>query len=170
MRNGTIKAVVACSAFAVAGVIGSSLLPSGTEAPILAGYYAVLVLNTFFSIRAFAAITPKNTVQGVFDGVLALIYIALACSFGSVLQFSAFSFVLFALAIGKYAHLNTLIARKNFLRRKMRINGLGALLSAVAFVTALMGFSTLAAWMLFVFFALANVYLLGINPMYRMIE
>jgi len=168
MQQGTIKAIAACTAFTIAGVAGFIFFPHTNETLLLVGYYAVLVLNTFFSIKAFAAITPKNTPQALFDAVLVLIYIALALSFSSVIQFSVVSWGLFVLANVKYMHLEGLIPQKKFLQHKMRLNWLGAFLSGVAFAIALLGLALPAAWTLFVIFSIAQFYLLVINPMYRM--
>jgi hypothetical protein len=167
MQYAYLRAASASVIFAAAGILGFFYFPQGQESTLLEAYFAVLLLNTFFSIRTFTPLTPQSAAQTVFDGVLALLYVALACSFGSIEYFCAFSFALFAVAIGKYAHLMTLIDRKRFLRRKMLINGLAVLLSAATFVMAAVGFPALAAWVLFVCFALANIYFLGINPMYR---
>ncbi|HTR18468.1 MAG TPA: hypothetical protein VMH91_00590 [Candidatus Paceibacterota bacterium] len=167
MQDATLRAIMACAVFAVAGIVAFLYFPRANESLLLAGYYAVLVLNTFLSIKAFAAITPKNIVQSLFDAALVLTYIALAFSLGSVLQFSVVSWILFVLANAKYAHLERLVPQKEFLRHKMRINWLGALLSAGAFVIAAFGFPIPAAWALFCLYGLANIYLLGIDPMYR---
>ena len=169
MQQGTIKAIAACAAFTIAGVIGFVFFSHTNETFLLVGYYAVIVLNTFFSIRAFAPITPKNVSQALFDAVLVLIYIALALSFRSIIQFSVVSWGLFVFANFKYMHLEALVPQqKEFLQHKMRINWLGAFLSAIAFALALLGFPLLAAWSLFVIFAIAQFYLLIIDPMYQM--
>ena len=164
----TIRAVIACVFFAAVGMWALHInQPSDIEL-LLAGYYAVLILNTFFSIRTISAFTPNNAIQMLFDTVLVLTYCALAFSLGSVAQFSAVSLFLFIFADGKYAHLRRLVAHKQFLWHKMQMNALGAALSLGALITAALGYPLSAAWFLFVAYALANVYLLGINPMYRL--
>ncbi len=162
------RSLLACGIFAIAGALGWYFTSDGERSFPLVGYYAILVVNTFFSIKTFAAITPQNTTQDLADIVLVLIYIALAFSFSSVLLFSASSTMLFLVAIGKYVHLMMLITYRNFLRRKIRLNALGASLSLCALALALSGQPAEAAWLLFGLFAVANIYLLAINPMYRL--
>src|SRR3989338_4569554 len=124
---GKEKAAIACLLFIGFGVFGWFRASEVFSLPLLL-YYVILVVNTFFSIRTFAPITPRNTVQTLFDIVLAILYLALALSLGSVLAFSAISAGLFVLAVGKYLHARTLIDHP-LLPRKIRLNALGALLS-----------------------------------------
>jgi len=162
------KATLACLSFAGAGLFG--WLTTGVEnvasVPLLV-YYAALLVNTFFSIRTFSAITPKNFVQTLFDVVAAIFYLVLAFSFASVPTFAAVSAGLFLLAVTKYVHLKGLIPSSALLHRKIMLNALAALLSLFALALTLLGFSVVAAWALGIIFALANSYLLLFNPMYR---
>jgi hypothetical protein len=170
MPSPTVKALSACLFFAAVGAFAWLRDPDSAVSIPLFIYFTVLLINTFFSIRAFSAITPQNTVQTLFDMVLAGIYCALAFSFGSALLFSGISTGLFLVAIGKYLHLSRLIAMPEFLARKIKINALGALLSFSALSVAAFGYADIAAWTLGTVFSLANVYLLVLNPMYRLNE
>ena len=163
---GKEKAAIACLLFIGFGVFGWFRAVETFSLPLLL-YYVILVVNTFFSIRTFAPITPRNTVQTLFDIVLAILYLALALSFASVFFFSLISAALFLGAVGKYTHLLRLVAYPTLLRRKIRLNALAALLSAVVFCTAVAGFPEIAAWLLCIVFGLANIYVLVIRPMYR---
>ena len=96
IRHGNVRAPLACGAFAVIALFTFFFFPPTNETLFLAGYYALLLLNTFFAIKTIAAITPEDIIQVCFEGVLALIYVALAFSLGSILWFSALSFALFA--------------------------------------------------------------------------
>ncbi|OGG79760.1 hypothetical protein A3A39_04550 [Candidatus Kaiserbacteria bacterium RIFCSPLOWO2_01_FULL_54_13] len=169
MPSPTGKAWIACLLFALVGIVGWTKTGSGTtESFPLLLFYGVLLVNTFFSIRAFSAITPANSIQIFFDAILVVVYCALAFSFGSAFLFSFVSGVLFVVSIAKYFHLKHLITLSSgLLQRKIKINALGALLSLFAFSVAAAGFSEAAAWILSAIFVLANIYLLAINPMYR---
>jgi hypothetical protein len=167
MTAATKKALFACACFSAIGAFGWIVYGSAQSLPLL-GFYAILILNTFFSIRTLSSITPQHVVQILFDAVLVCTYIALALSFSSALMFAGFSAGLFLISIGKYARLNTITNYPKLLRRKMKINTLGALLSLSALVIADAGYSLFAEWLLFTLFALANIYLLGIKPMYRL--
>lgn len=168
MSPSTGKALLASALFTGIGVWGwFTTAPGNAEAIPLGIYFAVLIVNTFFSIRLFAAITPKNSAQTLFDAALVGMYGALAFSFGSVTLFCSVLSAFFPLSIAKYVHLNRLITQPRLLPRKIRINILGCLLSLVALGIALIGLAPVAAWMLAGIFTIANVYLLFINPMYR---
>jgi len=161
------KSLLACGLFVVFGAIAWRAEGTTAILPLIA-YYCVLVLNTFFSINAISAITPNNVWQNFFDGALVCIYALLAFSFFSVPLFTAVSSLLFVFSFGKYVHLDRIVNYRLFLRRKMRINALGFILSLTAFGIALSGYATAAAWLLFITFAIANIYLLAIKPMYRL--
>ncbi len=164
----TQKSLLACTLFSLFGVIG--WFYDGTMGGILLPlvlYYVVLVTNTFFSVRTFSAITPNNPIQLTFDVLLVFVYLWLAASFASVVMFSWASLGLFLIAVAKYVHLSGIIPPPPLLQKKIRINALSALLCASALVASALGFDYIAAWGLFLLFALANIYLLLINPMYR---
>ena len=59
-----------------------------------------------------------------------------------------------------------IVARRDILRRKIVIDGLGLLLCSAAFVGTLAGHPLESAWVQTILFGLANVYLLIIKPMY----
>src|SRR3989344_341563 len=153
------KALLASLLFAVFGITGW-IFGKHQQLPLIL-YYSVLVLNTFFSVRVFAAITPLNALQMLFDMVLVPVYVVLAFSFDSVFLFSIVSAGLFLIAVLKYVHLKSIVEiERQLLTRKITLNALGALLSGVAFGIALIGAEELAAWGLCIVFVLANVYLL----------
>lgn len=163
------QAALASAAFASAGLVGFLRAPWAETSALLAGYYAVLVINSFFSIKTLATISPSSLVQMCFDGVLVAVYILLALSIGSVVLFCVCSMALFLIANVMYAHLYRRVSeRRRFIAHKMRINALGIALSLGALLIAVAGHRVYAAWTLCVLYALANVYLLGINPMYRL--
>lgn len=166
--SSTGKAVLACSVFACAAIFGcANSINGGIEWLPLFLYYVILIINTFFSIRTFSDITPSSTIQTIFDAALALSYCMLAFSFNSVSLFSGITVTLYFIALGKYAHLNRLINSPGLLRRKIRVNALGASLSICALGIAALGLNQIAAWVLCIVFLFANIYLLAINPMYQ---
>ncbi len=167
MSSSIRKAAGACVLFAAFGAAGWLWTePDAGSLPLL-GYYAVLVINTFFSIRALASITPRNTPQTLFDAALVCTYAALAFSFSSTILFLAISALLFMLSIAKYTHLNRLVSYPELLRRKITLNALAALLSGVMLAVAFTGYPDAATWALFVSFALPSIFL-QIIPVYRL--
>ena len=165
------KEVVATVLFSAAGIIGVLLAPwdSPAVAPT-ALFYAVLVINTWFSIRFFAHLPPTDRNETLIDGILTILYLALALTIGRTVPFMGIATVLFLSAVAKYALLLRLIEYPRTLRRKMVIDCLGALLCLVALVAAMAGFDSASAWALAAVFAAANVFLLLVRPMYRVLD
>src|SRR3989344_415830 len=129
MINPAAKSVLATSAFSLAGII--SVLFYSVVSPFLLPHsiiYALLVLNTYFSIRFWSALQPQDSRQFLIDAILVLAYLALAFSMGEPAYF-AFA----ALPLGLF-----------------------------------LGYALEATWIFAIGFALANVYLLLIKPMYRL--
>lgn len=162
----TRREIVATTIFALAGVAGtlSSGHPWSARLPT-ALFYAVLVFNTYFSIRFFSRLPPAGRDEAVIDGVLVILYVVLAFSIGSILAFSFVSTLLFAVAVLKYYLLLGVVDRRGILR-KMAIDGLGVLLCAVAFAGSWLGYPLPSAWLQALLFGLANIYLLAVRPMY----
>ena len=165
------KEVVATLMFSAAGVVGLLLAPR--DSPALAPtalFYTVLVINTFFSIRFFAHLPPTKRDETRIDGILTILYLALALTIGRAVPFMGIATVLFLSAIAKYALLLRLIEYPRTLHRKMAIDSLGALLCLATLVGAWAGFAIESAWALAVVFAAANVFLLLVRPMYRVLD
>ena len=161
------RAIGATIAFAVAGLAGLLLSPQpwAAKAPN-AVFYAVLVLNTFFSIRFFDTLPPRDRDERIIDAVLAVVYVVLAAAIGALQWFALLATLLFAAAVAKYVLLLPVMDRRTLLMRKIRIDALGlALCAATALATALWD-PLLSAWGQAILFALANVYFLAVNPMY----
>jgi hypothetical protein len=100
--------------------------------------------------------------------MLAFVYFFLAASFGNPPQFALCATVLFLIAAGKYTLMLYDIPHPHLLRRKIRIDLLGALLCAGVLAAMNLGWILYAGWALAVFFALANIYILGVRPLYRL--
>lgn len=155
--------------FALALGMAHMRTPLAAGALPLEIYYAVLVVNTFFSIKVFTSIIPPHPIQTILDLSLGALYVVLAFSISLPLVFCVCSALLFVLANVKYMHVSALMpAYRTFLTRKMHLNTMGALLSLASFALAISGYPLIASWALASLFSIANVYLLCIRPMYRL--
>ncbi len=133
-------------------------------------FYAVLTINTFFSVRFFSAFTPESSFQSCIDGALTVAYIALALSIGIPIAFALCALIIFTIAPAKYAHMLGRTPHDKTLRKKILIDLLGTALCVVVLVLTLCGFKTEAAWMLAALFSIANIYLLWVRPMYTFVR
>jgi hypothetical protein len=171
-RIGTIdKEILATGIFAVAGIVGL-FLSTGTWAERVptALFYMVLVINTWFSVRFFSRLPPVDRNEAVIDGVLTLLYIALALAIGRIVPFIAIATALFFVAVVKYALLMPVLNLPVTLRRKMFIDALGGMLALAALVGALLGYELQSAWAFALIFTAANSFLLLVQPMYRVFD
>lgn len=168
--DGAPKEIVATILFTAAGIIGFLLSPADWPT-ILPGaiFYAVLVVNTWFSIRFFSNLPPVERDESVIDGILTVLYVALAFALGRTIPFIAIAVVLFAFAVPKYALLLRLIDFPHTLRRKMVFDTLGTLLCVAALIGALAGYPLESLWALAIVFTIANLILLTVWPMYRVV-
>ncbi len=169
--GGVPREVVATILFTAAGIVGLVLSPADWPT-VLPGaiFYAVLVVNTWFSIRFFSNLPPIERDESVIDGILTVLYIALAFALGRTLQFISIATLLFAFAVPKYALLLRLIDFPLTLKRKMVFDTLGTLLCVAALIGMLVGFPMESLWALAIIFALANLILLTVWPMYRVLD
>jgi hypothetical protein len=134
-------------------------------------FYLMLTINSFFSIRLFSAITPPDDkAQQAIDFLLACTYVFLAYSIDSPPVFFLTLLLLFILAPAKYALLFDKIPHPKLLKKKIIIDLWGTFLSGAAIAGYVAGYSYESAWALAIIFILANVYLLILNPLYRLID
>jgi hypothetical protein len=161
------RALAAASGFALAGILGFLLVPApwAAKAPN-AIFYAVLVLNTLYSVRFFEALPPQDRDERVIDAILTLLYVALAATIGLPVLFAAVSSALFVAAVGKYVLLLRVMDRRDILIRKIAIDGAGVALCAATLIGTLWFNPLWSAWAQALIFAAANVYLLAVRPMY----
>lgn len=165
----TTKAVLVTAVFVAVALW--ALVYRAPSHPALAPqllFYAVLVVNTFLSVRFYSKIQPENISQAIVDFVLVVTYLALALSLGRPVEFALAAFVLFAVAPVKYLLMRGLIPYDALLRRKILIDISGTVFCAAVFAGTVAGYPLESAWVLGVGFALANVYHLIIHPMYRL--
>jgi hypothetical protein len=164
------RAAAATALFALAGLLGLAFSPHPWPARLPnALFYAVLVANTFFSVRFFAALPPADRDERLIDGLLVVAYCGLAAAIGAPAVFALVSTAVFALAIAKYALLFGVVPRADILRGKIAIDAMGLALCAATTVAAALGPPLWAAWVQAAVFAAANVYLLLVRPMYGVI-
>ncbi len=137
------------------------------QSPAISIFYLTLLINTYFSVRAFATITPRgNWIQGLCDFLLGLCLAIMPLVFNSPVNFVLINLFLFIIASLKYVFLVSLTGFSKLLYRKIRIDILGILLCALCLTGILFGF---AYWSLKFFafiFLLANVYVLFHRPLY----
>src|SRR3989344_7855151 len=161
MGNPTVKTWTATIAFSLAGII-AVLFYASVSLVLLPHviFYAVLVVNTFFSIRFFSRIAPENKSQMTIDTVLSLLYLALAFSMGKPVSFAFFALCLFIAASTKYPLLLLVIPQTGVLKRKILIDLMGTATCAAILGATIMGYAFESAWIAALGFTLANVYLL----------
>ena len=160
--------------YAVAGFLGLvgiiAFLPHYTDYLIalpLFIFYITIVVNTHFSIKLFASITPKeDIVQHIVDTLLVLTFVCMSINFSNPLIYSLFLVFLFALASLKYSLLLITVPHQKLLKRKIVIDILGTVMAIACLAGMLFQFESITAWTLAIVFIIANVILLGIKPMY----
>ena len=133
-------------------------------------FLAVLLINTFVSIRFFANIQPQNMGQVFIDALLAVIYIGLALVLGQPFLFAFVALLLFIFSPIKYALMLDTIPHTLLIKKKLLVNLCGTGACALLLAVTFLGYSIFAAWAFAISFTFANMYLLIINPMYRLSE
>ena len=132
-------------------------------------FYLTIVVNTFFSIRLFAAITPKeNLAQKICDAMLVLLYIAMALSMGNALHFVFFDVLLFVVATAKYIFLAQIVHYPKLFRRKIWVDVSGIILGLLILAGISAGFALQSAWVFASIFVIANILLFFVWPLYHL--
>ncbi|HEY5220717.1 MAG TPA: hypothetical protein VIJ29_01020 [Candidatus Paceibacterota bacterium] len=163
------RAAIATLIFVLFGVIGVVIARNNLVIawpPIL--FYALLVWNDYYSIKHFSKLIPPNkTSQVVIDIALVVLHFVSVLFFSNPFLFTIAMTVLFILAVLKYAGDLPSIKNSQVLYRKVKIDALGALISALALAGMFSGFpwQSTIAWT--VIFACASVYVIIINPLYQ---
>jgi hypothetical protein len=162
------KGTVFTSAFALAGVAACALI--APRSPVLAPHgvlYALILLNTFPSIRIFASIQdPRDAFQNGVDIALGFSYVALVLSLGRPWAFPAATVLMFSLATAKYMHLRGRTAHPRLVRRKTVVDILGAVGAGAAMVASAFWEPSLIHWLWAAGFALAQVHIFLVRPLY----
>lgn len=130
-------------------------------------FYAVLLLNTYFSVRSFASITPKEHIgQQLIDFALVACMLLLLINLNSALNFIALTTLLFIIATLKYIFLSEIAGYSKLMYMKIRIDALGILFCFLTLLAALWGYPRQASIVWALIFVLANFYVLHWNPHY----
>jgi hypothetical protein len=170
-----VKAMIITAIFILAGIMGGFFADTQLGdiylLPPLLIFYAVLTLNTYISIVLFSGITPMHDgPQRFIDFILFALYLTLAFALQNPIMFFVILLFIFIVAPIKYMLLLGRIPHPRLLKKKVLIDLLGTLMSACVLAIALLGYVSTAAWLLAGLFSLANVLLLIVNPMYRLID
>lgn len=132
--------------------------------------YGGLIVNTYFSIRCFSSIAPKNdTMQNIVDIGLAVLYFVLASTFNNIQNFLTIGLFLFELATIKYILLLGIsgVEYHSLVRKKILLDMLGTVSCSLALALALSGYYFFAIWSLAGILTAANIYLLILKPFYK---
>lgn len=134
-------------------------------------FYLLLVLNTYFSVSfTEAAFGVRNVTDTAINALLMIGYLAAPWVMGDTMHFYLCIALFFCVAVIKYAVWLRILDAHFFLRRKIIANTCGALLGLLVILT-LSGldraFDLTAAGVACVLFAVANVWVLLIDPLYR---
>ena len=136
------------------------------SAPLLL-FYAVLIVNTVFSVRHFDRVVPRDHLQTVIDYTLIALYILLSAQLHNPKAFTLVATLLFGTATMKYVLLIGRVEWTKLLHRKIRVDIIATLACALALAGVLAGHATIATWTLATITLVGNIYLLVIRPLYR---
>lgn len=133
-------------------------------------FYAVITINTLFSVRCFSSIIPPdNKLQWTMDICLLLSYILMALNLDNPLRFTVWAAVLFFIAVLKYAALLPLLTNYlTLLKYKIIIDSLGTLSCVLALGGVIFGYPLVTIWLWTVVFVIANIFIFFIKPLYKL--
>jgi hypothetical protein len=159
-------AIILFGAFGILGIILA--WPNLENAWPLILFYALLLWNDYFSIKHFSKIVPPHkTSQMLIDGALVVFHFLLVFSFNNPRNFYLVTTMLFILATLKYSYDLPLIHNSSRLYRKIKIDTLGAGASAIATTGILFGYTWSATITWLIIFAIASVYVVRVDPLYK---
>ncbi len=167
-RSATQKAALFTAAFAIVGVV---IVSRSSESPAFlwpcAVLYILILLNTFYSIRIFASVTPvSDRLQNAIDVILGLLYLWLAWSLGRPEMFAAACVVMFAVATLKYTLLLGHIPHRKLLRHKIQIDAIGTAAAAASLAGILLWDAQMMLWVWAIGFALVQTDIFLLRPLY----
>jgi len=164
-----LKAFLTCAAFTVFFIVG--LMISKQTSDILTPlsiFFLILIVNTYFSIKLFAQLTPMSDhVQNLMDALLVVLYALLAYGLRNALLFTSILTIVFVVATFKYVLLKRVIDHPRLLKNKTWIDATGVLMCLIAVCGTFFGYEVLTSWFLAIVFGVANIFLLFVKPMYR---
>ncbi len=163
------RAMIATLGFVIFGVVGVVIARDNLAIawpPIV--FYAMLVWNDYYSIQHFSKlIPPTKTSQVVTDIALVVLHLISVFFFSNPFLFTITMTVLFILAVLKYAGDLPSIKNSRALYRKVKIDALGALISALALAGMFLGYPWQATIAWTGIFVCASVYVILVNPLYK---
>ncbi len=134
---------------------------------VLTLFYAVLCLNTYYSIKVFAALTnPWSISQNIIDALLVITYSILAWYLADVPTTLTLTVVLFGFALIKYFILPADFSSPRLLFRKKIIDGLGFVGALIIWFCVVMLHIQEAVWVWTAGFIIVNIYILWLKPLY----
>lgn len=161
------RAAAATVFFGVIALISLGSIVDWSKSWPLVVFYAILLINTYFSIRTFASITPEeNLGQKLIDAALVACMLLMVFNFNSILNFILITTLLFIIATLKYIFLTQLAGYSKLLYMKIRIDTLGILFCFLAVVGTLWGYGRQVSVIWAFGFVLANIYVLWWEPHY----
>jgi len=163
------RALAVMASFGLWGFYSTFFILDWYKAWPLVFFYTLLVLNTYFSVRTFASITPHEHLgQRCMDALLGIWLLLAPLSFNTPIYFVLVTTALFITATIKYIFLAPIVGFSRLLYMKIRIDALGILLCSLALLGVLAGYAyyATAVWS-FIFF-MANIYVLWWEPHYHL--
>ena len=155
--------------FIVFGIFGTFLAwPNLEQAWPLVLFYALLIWNDYFSIKHYSKIVPPHkSSQMIIDGFLVILHFLLIFSFNDPRNFYLVTTILFILATLKYSYDLPIVENSARLYRKIKIDTMGALASAIATTGILFGYTWTATISWTIIFAIASVYVICVDSLYK---
>jgi len=131
-------------------------------------FYIMLLWNDYYSIQHFSKIIPPGKTSQMFiDGILVILHFVSVFWFGNPFLFTIAMVVLFILAVLKYAGDLPSVKNSQALYRKVKIDALGALISALALAGMFAGYPWQSTMIWTGVFVCASVYVILVNPLYK---
>lgn len=163
------RAALAVSVFALVGLAATTRIhASATSLPLVA-FYINLLINTYYSVACFTTLTPRDDRrQPVIDAAIAGIYLVLPFTFNDPERFALVTALLFGTSLVKYGLLLHGFSDPSRLRKKLIANSIGALSCILVLAGIKAGYPNLTTTVWAVGYVLVNIYLLKINPLYRL--
>lgn len=163
------RAIGGAIAFGIFGIFGVVLAwPNLENAWPLVVFYGLLVWNDYFSIKHYSKIVPPHKhSQMIIDAALVVLHFLLVFSFNYPRDFYLVTTILFILAGLKYSYDIDIIESPWRLFRKIKIDIMGALASAVATTGIIFGYTWSATITWTIIFAVASIYVICVDSLYK---
>lgn len=149
------------------GIFNVQKASDWTQIAPLIIFYALLSVNTFFSVRHFSSfIPPDDKRQWVIDAILVIFYIILAFNIDNPMRFALWAALLFSVSVVKYIELLWVGDFLDLLKYKIFIDSIGTISCVGALGGIISGYAMISIWIWAIVFAIANAYIFFMNPLY----